>query len=106
MKELYDLIYPRFLTEISYRFSSSNQAHVYVSFEITSPSDVDSISEKLHEKGFEGIDLSNNEMAKTHARYLAGGRSPNTGENEVLYRFRFPGKRKIIYMRQVLTHGK
>lgn len=90
LKELYDLIYPRFLTEISYRYSSSNRAHVYVSFEVNSSTDVESIIEKLRERGFEGIDLSNNEMAKTHARYLAGGRSPNTGENEVLYRFRFP----------------
>lgn len=33
-------------------------------------------------------DLSGNELAKAHTRFLAGGRSPV--KDEVLYRFEFP----------------
>ena len=34
------------------------------------------------------VDLSNNEMAKAHARYLSGGRA--NMKHELLYRFEFP----------------
>ena len=34
-------------------------------------------------------DLTTNEMAKAHARYLAGGRAPHV-QNEQLFRFEFP----------------
>lgn len=90
LKELYETIYPRFVTELSYRYSDPEKAHVYVAFETTSPTEVGGVLKEISDKGFEAIDLSENEMAKTHARYLAGGRSPNVGEHEVLYRFRFP----------------
>lgn len=90
LKELYNAIYPRFLTEMSYRYSDNKQAHVYLSVEVSSPSDIDTVLSQLHDKGMEALDLTENEMAKTHARYFAGGRSPGVSEHEVLYRFRFP----------------
>ena len=34
-------------------------------------------------------DLSKNEMAKMHVRYMVGGHAPQA-DNEVLYRFEFP----------------
>lgn len=43
----------------------------------------------MDETEFEVVDLSANEMAKVHARYLAGGRAPHV-KNEQLYRFEFP----------------
>ena len=39
---------------------------------------------------FEGEDISDNEMAKTHARYIVGGRSEVAAKDERLYRFEFP----------------
>ena len=42
----------------------------------------------MTERGFDPIDLSENEMAKTHARYLAGGRAHVP--NERMIRFEFP----------------
>ena len=90
LKELYEIIYPRFLTEMSYRYSDRSEAHIYLAFEISSSMDIKMVLDQIHAKGFEAIDISDNEMAKTHARYLAGGRSSTAGENEVLYRFRFP----------------
>lgn len=89
LKKLYEFIHPRFLTEMSYRFSDNRHAHIYLSFEISCPEEKETVLKNIHGEGFEAIDLSENEMAKTHARYLAGGRSPNA-DHEVLYRFRFP----------------
>lgn len=45
----------------------------------------------FEEKGFKGMDISDNELAKSHARYLVGGRLPEgVVEKERLYRFEFP----------------
>ncbi|MCK9911861.1 threonine ammonia-lyase, biosynthetic, partial [Microbacteriaceae bacterium K1510] len=35
------------------------------------------------------VDMSNNEMAKLHVRYMVGGRAPGLGD-EVVLRFQFP----------------
>lgn len=43
------------------------------------------ILQNLKDNGMYGQDISDNEMAKCHARYLVGGRSKV--ENEQLYRF-------------------
>jgi threonine dehydratase len=43
------------------------------------------ILQNLKDNGMYGQDISDNEMAKCHARYLVGGRSKV--ENERLYRF-------------------
>jgi threonine dehydratase len=43
----------------------------------------------LRSKGFDVIDLSNDDMAKLHVRYMVGGHGGPV-ENEVLYRFEFP----------------
>ena len=44
---------------------------------------------ELREKGYAVLDLSDNEMAKLHVRYMVGGRAPEVVD-EVLYRFEFP----------------
>ena len=43
----------------------------------------------LTQAGFANVDLTDNELAKTHVRYMVGGRSPDAVD-EVLYRFWFP----------------
>jgi threonine dehydratase len=48
------------------------------------------ILQNLELNGMHGQDISDNEMAKSHARYLVGGRSKV--ENERLYRFGMPLK--------------
>ena len=41
--------------------------------------------------GFEVVDISENELAKTHGRYLVGGKSQSTkSSNEKIYQFEFP----------------
>ena len=44
----------------------------------------------LADAGFRVSDLSGNELAKAHARYMVGGRNKGVVTDEVLYRFEFP----------------
>ena len=47
----------------------------------------------LRRHGLRTLDLSDNEMAKTHLRHMVGGRAPFVKEArapELLYRFEFP----------------
>ncbi|CAG8516087.1 8507_t:CDS:2 [Cetraspora pellucida] len=71
------------------RYSDPEKAWIYMSFEVEDrEKDLPSVLEKLEANGFYAQDISDNEMAKSHARYLVGGRSKV--ENEHLYRFEFP----------------
>jgi len=90
-RELYSSIYPRNVTEFSYRYNHGTQAHIFLSYKAKDPEDSEHVIKQLNSKGYEVMDLTNNEMAKVHARHLVGGRSPHVA-NEVLYRFQFPEK--------------
>ena len=97
--QLYSVVYPRNVTEFSYRNSShidGSRAHIYMSFACNGHSraelsaDADAVARKLQQEGFEVDNLEDNEMAKVHARYLVGGRS--SLDSERLLRFEFPEK--------------
>jgi len=45
--------------------------------------------DKLHGENYPVVDMTDNEMAKSHIRFMVGGRAPSL-EDEVLYRFEFP----------------
>ena len=87
--KLYSVIHPRSVTEFSYRYGNESLAHIFMSFEMNNrESEIDSLFTKLRENGMEPTDSSHNEMAKSHARYLIGGRSHL--QHEQLFRFSFP----------------
>ncbi|CAG8762374.1 30729_t:CDS:2 [Gigaspora margarita] len=80
---------PGSLLNIRNRYSDPEKAWIYMSFEVEDrEKDLPSLLEKLEANGYNVQDISDNEMAKSHARYLVGGRSKV--ENEQLYRFEFP----------------
>ena len=79
----------RSVTEFNYRLSDANSAHIFVGLELSSPTDRVEIIEKLRSVNYSVVDMSDNEMAKLHVRYMVGGRSEKI-ENERLYRFEFP----------------
>ncbi|KAK1245727.1 hypothetical protein MKX07_004796 [Trichoderma sp. CBMAI-0711] len=91
--KLVDTIMPRPVTEFSYRYSSGDVANVLIGLSITVPAaqraeEVRSLMERIRGEGMEVTDLSNDELAKSHVRYLIGGR---TGvENERVFMFNFP----------------
>lgn len=96
-KQLYDLVRPRNVTEFSYRGNGSDKANVFMSVQsergVPIEEDKPELLRILGCQGFSITDLSTNEMAKAHARHLAGGR-PRTeavsSMNELVYRFEFP----------------
>jgi threonine dehydratase len=89
-RALYSLIWPRNVTEFSYRFNSEAEAHVMISFQPVKniENDFEGIMSNLRENGFSCLDLSHSELAKAHVRHLAGGRSRVADER--LFRFDFP----------------
>ncbi|KAK9365710.1 tryptophan synthase beta subunit-like PLP-dependent enzyme [Lipomyces kononenkoae] len=88
-RHLLDVIFPRAVTEFSYRYSGGDDAYIYMSFTVDNRAiEVPAILDGLTSKGMKGVDISDNELAKTHGRYLVGGRAKV--ENERIYRFEFP----------------
>ncbi len=79
----------RAVTEFNYRIADEKVAHVYVGLQIKSEGEISKLAEHFVKKGFPTLDLTSNEMAKTHLRYMVGGRS-GLAKHEVLYRFEFP----------------
>ena len=89
-RQLYSIIWPRNVTEFSYRYENEQEAHVLISFRpiLTIEDDFECVVETLNQNKFECIDLSDNSLAKNHVRHMGGGRS--IVPNERLIRFDFP----------------
>ena len=89
-RNLCSMIWPRNVTEFSYRYESEGKADILISFQpvVNIDNDFELVISKLQENNYDCIDLTNNELAKVHLRHLAGGRSEVPHER--LFRFDFP----------------
>jgi threonine dehydratase len=71
------VIHPRAVTEFIYRYNvSGDRAHVLLSFKVDSLSrsaEVKEVLAALEASDMKGYDISDDEMAKSHARYMIGG---------------------------------
>ena len=82
----------RNITEFNYRYADASDAHIFVGVELKGhPGDREGLIGRLVDGGFPVVDMTDNEMAKIHARYMVGGRASEVGQ-EVLYRFFFPDR--------------
>jgi threonine dehydratase len=89
-KRFCELLGGRTITEFNYRYSSNKEAHIFVGVKLRDGlREFQQITTNLHEHGFQWFDLSENEMAKLHVRYMVGGRPPAL-LNEHLFSFEFP----------------
>ncbi|MGL1833923.1 threonine ammonia-lyase, biosynthetic [Rhodocyclaceae bacterium SMB388] len=79
----------RNITEFNYRYADSSKAHIFVGVTVHNRSEVGRLVEMLERHELPALDLTDDEMAKTHIRYMVGGRAPQV-EHELLYRFVFP----------------
>ncbi len=80
----------RSVTEFNYRYADREHAHVFVGVELNEgDSERQALIQVLEEKGYPVVDLTDNEIAKLHIRYMVGGHAPGV-ENENLIRFQFP----------------
>ncbi|MCV2217229.1 threonine ammonia-lyase, biosynthetic [Thauera sp. Sel9] len=88
-RKFISLLGNRNITEFNYRYADPEQAHIFVGVTVHNRNEVGRLVEMLERHELPAIDLTDDELAKTHGRYMVGGRSPQA-ENEVLYRFVFP----------------
>ncbi|WP_419603208.1 threonine ammonia-lyase, biosynthetic [Thiolapillus sp.] len=80
----------RNITEFNYRYHDERRAHVFCGIELSGGAEErDSIIGRLKQKEFGITDLTDNETAKLHIRYMVGGHAPQV-KNERLFRFVFP----------------
>jgi len=77
------------ITEFNYRLAVRDCAHIFVGVGVRNRDERDAFARRLREHGYANEDLTENDLAKTHIRYMVGGRSPEA-RGEVLYRFWFP----------------
>jgi threonine dehydratase len=81
----------RSVTEFNYRIADSDEAHVFVGVQTRGGAEErHEILEDLRGKGYEVTDMTDNEMAKLHIRYLVGGHANGMVDNERILRFEFP----------------
>ena len=84
------LLGKRSITEFNYRYFSKSEAHIFVGIQVQNyEQEGKAFLEKLIDRGFPSIDMTENELAKEHVRYMVGGKPPQLID-EVLYRFEFP----------------
>jgi threonine dehydratase len=80
----------RGITEFNYRYSDPASARVFAGLELTGGDDERrQLVQRLSDHGYPVVDLTDNETAKLHVRYMVGGRAPDI-ENELIFRFEFP----------------
>ena len=79
----------RVVTEFNYRLSGREQAHIFVGVATESRQDGSALAALLNARGYETVDLTDNEMAKLHVRHMVGGRAPDVRHGR-LCRFEFP----------------
>jgi threonine dehydratase len=86
----------RNVTEFNYRYEASQPARpsqtaqIFVGFNLSrGGAEREEVVGALREAGYTVTDVSNNEVAKLHVRYMVGGHARGL-QNELLYRFEFP----------------
>lgn len=88
-KQFCNVLGNRNITEFNYRYSDSNQAVVFAGVQIK-PGERTGLLAELEQQLDEVVDLTDDETAKLHVRYMVGGHTPADIDNELVYRFEFP----------------
>ena len=88
--EFCQIIGERAVTEFNYRYGNDQLANIFVGVRLAGgQEELKSIIADLHNAGYPVQDLSDDEMAKLHIRYMIGGK-PSKPLQERLYSFEFP----------------
>ena len=74
------------ITEFNYRFAGGRDAQIFVGV-ATEPGERTALRRMLRTSGYRLHDMSDNEMAKLHVRYMVGGRAEVA--DEVIFRVQF-----------------
>ena len=85
----------RAVTEFNYRHADDRNACIFVGVRINGSQEKMEIIKELQQNGYNVEDLSDDDIAKTHIRYMVGGRAASI-KNEKLYRFEFPEEKGAL----------
>ena len=84
-----ELLGRRSVTEFNYRYADLQAAQIFVGLALTQGrAERDELMQSISAAGFAVRDMTDNEMAKLHVRYMVGGQAGLSDER--LYRFEFP----------------
>lgn len=98
---LVEAVLPAAVTEFSYRYSTSNPtiANMLIGISISNATqranELASLFDRLSHANMTARDISDDELAKTHVRYLNGGRASIPDER--LYMFEFPERPGALF---------
>ncbi|KAF2085167.1 threonine dehydratase-like protein [Saccharata proteae CBS 121410] len=102
-------VQPMAVTEFAYRYADASHANILIGIALsplTREADLADLLIRLEQDGMPATDLSGNELAKSHIRYLVGGRAPANPSpsttataqgQEHLYMFEFPERGGALY---------
>lgn len=96
--KLVETINPHAVTEFSYRYSKEQAANIVIGIEFsaaTREQDLANLILELQSLGMPAEDLSGDELAKSHVRYMVGGKSAVSDEK--LFTFEFPERGGALY---------
>jgi threonine dehydratase len=79
----------RTITQFCYRLRDRDKAHVILGVSVESSADHMAFNAKLKKAGYTFTDLTNEDTAKEHVRYMVGGVAPNA-HHEHFYTIQFP----------------
>ncbi|HIF54842.1 MAG: threonine ammonia-lyase, biosynthetic [Methylococcales bacterium] len=80
----------RNITEFNHRYFDNKLARIFVGISCSGQQkDRDNLIARLESKGFSVIDMTLNELAKEHIRYMVGGHAPEE-LGEIVYSIEFP----------------
>ncbi len=84
------LLENRVITEFNYRYADKKEAYIFVGIALENGRVEEKQIFEILNANYKTVDMSDNEIAKTHVRYMVGGKAQI--DNEVIYRFTFPEK--------------
>ena len=84
------IIGQRGITEFNYRFADPKIAHVFAGIQLREGNkEKETLIAKLEDHDYQVLDISDDDVAKLHIRYMVGGHAPGLTD-EIIYRFEFP----------------
>lgn len=95
-KKLIATLGDRIITEFNYRYAGAENAQVFLGLQTPRGlAERDEVIALLQGKGYPVTDLSSDELAKSHIRYMVGGRAKGVCD-ERLFHFEFPERQGAL----------
>jgi len=96
----------RNITEFNYRYEAAGQARVFVGLTVSPDGDgAVELQQTLRQKGYQVLDMTDNETAKLHLRHMIGGRISNDIADELVFRVEFPERPgSLLHFLNALGH--